>query len=134
MTRPVVVCVDDERPILAALSRLLRREPIELLTTEDPAEALRWAGDRDVALVISDQRMPGMTGLEMLGRLLRIAPRTVRVILTGYADSALNIHALDRVFHRMVVKPWDDGELKRLIRSWLDDREAILAEPRTLTT
>ena len=67
--RHVVVCVDDEPAILSALRRSLRAEPYELLTTENPVNVLQWAGTRDVSLVITDQRMPGMAGTELLEEL-----------------------------------------------------------------
>jgi len=61
----VVICIDDDPPVLSAIRRLLRHEPYEVLTTEDPEEVLRIVSSREVALVIADQRMPRMLGTEL---------------------------------------------------------------------
>src|SRR5438128_5224187 len=85
--RHVVLCVDDEPAILAALRRSLRNEPYELLTTDRPARALKWLESREISLVISDQRMPGMLGTELLEEVSQLSPSTARIILTAYPGS-----------------------------------------------
>ena len=81
----VVVCVDDEPAILASLRRLLRNEPYVFLTTENPEEAMAWVVERKARVVIADQRMPSMSGLQLLEMVQACAPDTVRVMLTGLA-------------------------------------------------
>src|SRR5436190_6768046 len=86
---PVVVVVDDEPASLAAVQRSLREEPYEVLTTREPEQALKWVDTRAVSAVITDQRMPSMAGTELLERVSRKSPATVRIILTAYAGPTL---------------------------------------------
>jgi CheY-like chemotaxis protein len=129
---PLVVFVDDEPHVLAALRRLLRTEPYELVTLEDPVEALDLTGSRDVRLIISDQRMPRMSGAELLRCVRDRSPSTTRVILTAYPDSAVNEDRTNRVIQRLVTKPWDDGQFKGMIRqliSWREGPPGVEAAP-----
>ena len=80
-----ILFVDDEKRVLNAMRGLFRRS-YELFLTTDGAEALRMAHENDIDVVVADQRMPGLTGIEVLGKLKEISPRTVRILLTGYAD------------------------------------------------
>ena len=70
----VVVCIDDEPAILASLRRLFRNEPFELLTTEKPDEAMTWVIEKRARVVIADQRMPSMTGLQLLEMVRACSP------------------------------------------------------------
>jgi response regulator RpfG family c-di-GMP phosphodiesterase len=121
--RHVVLCVDDEPAILAALRRALRNEPYELLTTDLPDRALRWVDTREISLVISDQRMPGMLGTELLEEVSQRSPTTARIILTAYAGSTASRPGLRQRTDCMISKPWDSGMLRRTIRQLLMDRE-----------
>jgi response regulator RpfG family c-di-GMP phosphodiesterase len=121
--RHLVICIDDEAAILAALKRSLRHEPYDLLTTEDPEDALRWVRTRDISLVITDQRMPAMQGTDLLDEVSRRSPSTARIILTAFPGSTA---ATPRLCHRaecMISKPWDTPMLRRTIRRFLLDRE-----------
>jgi response regulator RpfG family c-di-GMP phosphodiesterase len=119
----VVLCVDDEPAILAALRRSLRNEPYEVLTTDHPDRALKWVDTREISLVISDQRMPGMLGTDLLEEVGQRSPSTVRVILTAYPGSTASRPGLRRGTDCMISKPWDGGMLRRTIRQLLMDRE-----------
>lgn len=121
--RHVVLCVDDEPAILAALRRALRNEPYELLTTDHPDRALDWVDSRDISLVISDQRMPGMLGTELLEEVSLRSPTTARIILTAYPGSTASSPGLRQRTDCMISKPWDSGMLRRTIRQLLMDRE-----------
>lgn len=117
---PVVICIDDDPPVLSAVRRLLRNEPFELITTVDPVRVLELVSERQVGLIIADQRMPSMLGTELLRKVRRLSPRTAGVILTGHADlsdiaGAMNDGAVDR----LIRKPWDDADFRELIRSLL---------------
>jgi len=117
---PVVVCVDDEPAILASLQRLLRNEPYRLMTTGKPEEAVTWVLEQRARVVIADQRMPGMSGLELLELVRSCSPSTVRVMLSGHSDLSgvlqrTKIEAIDR----LVRKPWDADELKAVIRAFV---------------
>lgn len=110
-----VLCIDDEARILRALKALFRDH--EVYTTTDPQEAIRWASAHDVDVVVCDQRMPKMQGIEVL-REIRIAhPRAMRVLLTGYADLNAVIGSVNEgeVF-RYVNKPWDNTELRHIVQ------------------
>ncbi|HVE40030.1 MAG TPA: response regulator [Planctomycetota bacterium] len=121
--RQVVICIDDDAPVLSAIRRLLRHEPYEVITTLDPAEVIRLVGSREVNLIIADQRMPQMLGTELLKTVRQRSPETICVILTGHADlsdiaGAMNEGAVDR----LIRKPWDDADFRKMIRDLLDRR------------
>ena len=121
--RQVVVCIDDDVPVLAAIRRLLRHEPYEVITTVNPSEVLELVSCREVNLIIADQRMPSMLGTELLKTVRRRSPETICVILTGHADlsdiaGAMNDGAVDR----LIRKPWDDLDFRKMIRDLLDRR------------
>lgn len=103
---PVVLCVDDDPAVLSSLRRVLRFEPYEVETQEDPVRALERVARGDVRLVILDQRMPGMCGSEFAAEVRRISPDTVRVMLTAYP------HHLSHDVQWLVGKPWNDEALK----------------------
>src|ERR1051326_2049510 len=83
--KPLLVCVDDDPEILRALRRVFRTEPWEVLTTEHPAQVLQWICDRQVDLIIADQRMPDMNGSDLLEVVQDYSPGTACVIQIGRA-------------------------------------------------
>lgn len=117
----VVVCIDDEPAILASLRRLLRNEPYRLMTTEKPDEAMAWVLEMKARVVIADQRMPTMSGLQLLEMVQACSPETSRVMLTGQSDltGILKRTTLEAV-EQLVRKPWEPDELKRLVRRLLE--------------
>jgi response regulator RpfG family c-di-GMP phosphodiesterase len=105
-----VLAVDDEEGILKALTRLFKSIDIELVTASSGPEALKLIQKQQFSLIISDQRMPGMTGVEFLHLSRDISPDTIRVLLTGYADIEATIEAINSGAVRYYFnKPWDDG-------------------------
>ena len=80
-----ILFVDDEKRVLNAMRGLFRRD-YELYLTTEGNEAVRLAAEHDVDVIVADQRMPGMSGIEVLGNVKQHSPRTVRILLTGYAD------------------------------------------------
>ena len=117
----VVVCVDDEPAILASLRRLFRNEPCVVLTTEKPDEAMTWVLERKARVVIADQRMPSMSGLQLLEMVQACSPGTARVMLTGQSDftGILKRRSLEAV-ELLVRKPWEPDEFKSTVRRLLD--------------
>ena len=117
--RPAIVAVDDEPAVLAAVARDLRRgfgEDYRILRATSGPEALdllrqvRTRGDQ-VALLIADQRMPGMAGTEYLVEARKIVPDARRVLLTAYADTEAAIAAINDVaLDYYLLKPWDPPE------------------------
>ena len=84
--RHTVLCVDDEQNILNALKRLLRKESYRLLTSTTGNGGLQLLAENDVQVVISDQRMPGMSGTAFLKQVKEGYPHVIRIMLTGYTD------------------------------------------------
>ena len=80
-----ILFVDDEKRVLNSMRGLFRRE-YELFLASDGSEAIRMASENDIDVIVADQRMPGMTGIEVLAKMKEQSPRTVRILLTGYAD------------------------------------------------
>jgi len=111
-----VLLVDDEANILNALGRLFLDRDVRVLRAENGEEALGIVRREPVAVVVSDNLMPGMRGVELLSRVRNLSPDTVRVLLTGYADLPTAIEAINRgeVF-RFHVKPWVDEEIVRTV-------------------
>ena len=122
LRRHVLVLVDDEPQVLFALRRELRREGWEVLSTDYPGQALEWLGTRDVSLVLSDQRMPVMSGTDLLAEVRRRSPTTARVLLTAYADAAAE-PGLRSCVDALISKPWDPEMLASSVRDLLRDRE-----------
>ena len=108
-----ILLVDDEEFVRTALRRALRREPYEFEEAEDPAAALRLLEERSFDVILADHLMPGMNGLELLGIAKRRWPDTIRIMLTGHADTGMAIDAINQgEIYRFLTKPWDDLELK----------------------
>ena len=118
--KPVIVCIDDEAAILGSLARMLRNEPYEFLTTQNPGEAVDWILQKEAHLVIADQQMPSVTGFQLLEIVKACSPRTIRVMLTGHSDltGILKQNKIDTI-ERLVRKPWDPQEFKQILRDLL---------------
>jgi len=127
-----LLCVDDETHILAALKRLLRQEDYRIFTAESGEEGLATLEKHPIQVVLSDQRMPQMTGIEFLQKVKELYPDTIRVVLSGYADAHVIVEAINQgeVF-RFIGKPWNDDELKAVIRQCFEHYD-ILKQNREL--
>ena len=119
MTRPAIITVDDDAPVSAAVARDLRARygaDYRILRAGSGAEALDVVGrlvlrGQPVALVASDQRMPGMTGIELLARVRADAPDAKLLLLTAYADTDVAISAINDIgLDHYLLKPWDPPE------------------------
>lgn len=131
--RPAILFVDDEENILSALTRLFRKEDYEILTATSGMDGLKIIEGKDISLVISDHRMPGMTGVDFLARVKETSPDTVRIMLTGYADLEAAMAAINKgEVYRFITKPWNDEELKLTVRQSLEYRDLVLKN-RSLT-
>ncbi len=108
--------VDDEVGILNGLRRVFRREDYRLLLATSGQEALEVLRENDVSVIVSDQRMPGMSGAQLMAQSIHIAPHAVRILLTGYSDIDDAVRSINegQIF-RYLSKPWDDMELKHCI-------------------
>lgn len=111
-----VLFVDDEERIVNALRKLFRKR-YHVFTATDGQQALDFAKRFHVHLVVSDQRMPGMTGVELLRELKLVSPGTVRILLTGYSDINAIVGSINEgEVYRFINKPWDDQQLKKIVR------------------
>ena len=113
---PVLLLVDDESRILSALRRTLRREGYEILTAESVAEGLRILQSRKVDLVLTDQKMPGMSGLEFLGQVADRYPHVARLLITGWPEEIPRDQIELLGIRALIPKPWDDQELRSALR------------------
>lgn len=118
---PLVLIVDDEPRILSALRRCLRREPYELLCAETSAEALRLIETHPIDLVLSDHKMPGTTGLQLLGRVASLRPCAIRMLITGWTESIPEREMRAVGVRAVISKPWQDAALKEVLREACKD-------------
>ena len=142
MSRPVLLAVDDDGPVLAAVERDLRdryAEHYQVVAASSGDQALDVLRrlrlrDENVALLLVDQRMPGMTGTELLAASRELYPDAKRVLLTAYADTDAAIRAINDVdVDAYLLKPWDPPEEKlyptvdAMLKAWKDSRASRCA-------
>lgn len=112
-----LLLVDDEENILTAMTRLLRRDGYRLLTANSAQTALSLLKENEVGVIVSDQRMPQVTGVEFLSQVKDLYPDTVRMVLSGYSDISTIFDAVNRgAIYKFLTKPWDDELLRDNIR------------------
>jgi DNA-binding NtrC family response regulator len=128
---PILV-VDDEPEILFSLRALLRHD-FDVHTAESGAEALAVIARQPIHVVMTDQRMPELTGVELLTRVMGEWPDAIRMVFTGYADIKAVIDAINQghIF-RYVTKPWDPDELLSVLRQAGEEYDRIAAQQRLL--
>lgn len=134
-----VLIVDDEPNILTALRRNLSNIPptmldgdrMELFAANSPDDALQLAVDENFDLVISDLRMPGINGVELLAEIGARQPHVARILMSGYADLQAIVSAINeaRIF-RFIPKPWDDNDLRMAVVQALHYRAILLENQR----
>ena len=116
-----VLCVDDELDILQSMKRLLHKKDYHLLLATSGAKALELLQQNDVHLIITDMRMPSMSGAELLEKIATSYPDTYRILLTGFADMESTVNAINKgKIHRYLQKPWDNDELISAIEEGLE--------------
>ena len=121
MAEHAVLFVDDEGNILKAVQRLLRNEPWKVLTASRGSEALEILDQTPAQVVVSDQRMPEMSGVDLLQAIRERRPNVVRMMLTGYTEMNVAVEAINRgEIFRLITKPWNDEELKATLRQAFD--------------
>jgi response regulator RpfG family c-di-GMP phosphodiesterase len=121
-----VLCVDDEVNVLNALKRLFRKEGYRLLTTSSGADALKLLQDNPVHMIISDQRMPEMSGTELMARVKEFYPDMIRIILTGYTDVDTITESINQGhIYKFFLKPWNDQSLVLEIRQAFEQYDLV---------
>jgi response regulator RpfG family c-di-GMP phosphodiesterase len=119
-----VLFVDDEVNILKALQRLLRNEPMKVLTASRPQEAIELLESTPAQVMVSDQRMPEMSGVDLLSTIRERHPDMVRMMLTGYTEMNIAVEAINRgEIYRLITKPWNDDELRATLRQAFDHHD-----------
>jgi response regulator RpfG family c-di-GMP phosphodiesterase len=112
-----LLCVDDEPNIVSALKRLFRGHGYNVLTATSGAQALEIMGSLPIHVVLSDMRMPGMDGAQLLEQVRERWPAATRMLLTGYADMSSTVAAINRgQIYRYITKPWNDDELRAIVQ------------------
>jgi len=112
-----ILLVDDEKAVLNALKRLLRPLKCKVLTSQSPIEALSLLEEQTVDILVSDMRMPDMSGEEFLEKAAKLHPETERIVISGYADAQAAIDAINRgKISRFLLKPWEDEDVLKLVR------------------
>jgi diguanylate cyclase (GGDEF)-like protein/PAS domain S-box-containing protein len=126
-----LLLLDDEPKILTALQRALRREGYRIFATTSPAEAFEILAQNSVGVIVSDQRMPEMSGTEFLTRVRELYPDTLRIVLSGYADLTSIAEAVNHgAIYKFLTKPWEDDVLRAQLAEAFRYREIILAGAR----
>ena len=135
---PRILLVDDERNVLSSLRRTIHAMPagtfddaIVIETFDRPVLALERAAQCEFDLVISDWRMPEMSGIAFLNELVQIQPHIARLVLSGYGDFLSEVKAIKRIkiFH-FINKPWNNDELRTLLQQALEHRRLLIANER----
>ena len=126
-TKHPILVVDDEAEILFSLRGLLRQE-FELHTAQSGAEALDIMRRHVIHVLMTDQRMPQMTGVELLQQAKELSPEAVRIVFTGYADIKAVIDAVNQgEIFRYITKPWDPEELISVLRLGCEEYDRLTA-------
>lgn len=140
---PILV-VDDDRLVLLALEETLKRDGYDVLTAKNGQEAVAILKEHPISLILCDQRMPGMTGVEVLAKAQELAPYAMRLMLTGNVDleSAMNAINIGQV-SQYITKPWNEADLRKNIQTAIDTfrllkenrklQEVILEQNKELT-
>lgn len=113
-----LLLVDDESNILSSLKRLFRREDYIVYTASSGEKALKILHSQSIGVIISDQMMPEMTGVEFLHEAQKVQPDSIRMVLSGYTELKTILESINRgAIWRFLTKPWDDATLKENVSS-----------------
>ena len=115
-----VLYVDDEIHNLNSFKAAFRRD-FNIFTAQSAREGRRILDQNEIAVIVTDQRMPGMTGIEFLESIIPVYPDTIRILLTGFSDINAVMDAINRgQVYKYLVKPWADDELKMYIQNAME--------------
>jgi DNA-binding NtrC family response regulator len=134
MNKRTILLVDDEENILRSLERLLRRDDYRILKATSGQAGLEVLKQNAVGVIISDQRMPTMTGVEFLSKVKELYPRTVRIALSGYTELKSVTDAINKgAIYKFLTKPWDDDLLRANVREAFEHFELAHENERLAT-
>ncbi len=116
-----ILFVDDEEFVLRAIKRLFMDESYTIFTAKSAEQGLEIIQKEDPQIIVSDYRMPGMNGIDFLRKAFVRSPDAVRIVLSGYADTAIVVQAINEgQIYKLIPKPWNDDELKITISNAVD--------------
>lgn len=116
-----ILFVDDETYILDIVRQLFRERGMEILTADQAHSALDLVKSREIAVLVADNHMPGMRGLDLLSRVKVLSPDTVKILMSGFADLETALEAINRAeVYRFVVKPFDNTQLVAIVEDALE--------------
>lgn len=119
-----LLLVDDEPNVISSLKRLMRRDGYHILSAGSAQEGLELLSRNPVEVIVTDQRIPGMTGVEFLNRAKAIYPDTIRIVLSVYAELQAVTSAINEgTVYRFLTKPWDGEQLRSFIKEAFDHKE-----------
>lgn len=119
-----ILFVDDEQPVLKSLARCFRKENYQILTCQQPLEALKLIQQQEIHLVISDFMMPKMNGADLLREVKKRFPKIIRIMLTGHADTQAVMTAINEgAVYKFILKPWNDDDLRVTVALALEQFE-----------
>ncbi|MEW6260115.1 MAG: response regulator [Thermodesulfobacteriota bacterium] len=128
---PILLIVDDEPNVVQALKRLFRKEAIAVLSASSGRQALDILQEQSVDILLTDHRMPEMSGVELLSIVKERYPDTLRMILTGYTDIDTITRCVNQgQIYKFFLKPWDDSQLILEIRQAIEYRNLLQANAR----
>jgi len=134
-SKHTILIVDDEESILNSLQRVFHKEGYELITARSGQEGLARLKEegKEFSLIISDQRMPGMNGVEFLEKAKNIFPQAARILLTGYSDTEAVVEAINKGgIHRYMAKPWNEEELLFHVHQALKQYDLVVENQKLL--
>ena len=133
-----ILFVDDEPQVLRGYRDILHKEPYELLAAGSAAQALEILAKERIHVVVSDERMPSVSGSELLERVHRDYPDIVRIMLTGQASLLASVQAINDGLYRFLSKPIAAVELRRVLRDALHVQalrwSSVMLPPRALVS
>jgi diguanylate cyclase (GGDEF)-like protein len=119
-----LLLVDDEPSILSALRRQFRQDGYEIMTATDGQKGLELLAHNKIDVIVSDQRMPGMTGVEFLRKVKNLYPDTVRIVLSGFTELQSVTDAVNEgAIYKFLTKPWDDTQLRKQVAEAFQHKE-----------
>ena len=129
-----ILVVDDEPMNIRLLERIFSRQ-YQVLSAVSGEEALALLKQHDVALIISDQKMPEMSGIEFLKHAAALRPRVIRIIISGYSDVSVLTEAINSgIIYRFISKPWNNEDLQQTVCKALDHYEIIKRQYELIQT
>lgn len=133
--KDTILLVDDEANVLSALTRALIDDPYEILTAAGGLQALEVMEGKTIKAIISDERMVGLQGSELLAEVKRRSPNTVRILLTGHATLDAAVRAVNEgEIYRFFTKPWDDTQIRFALMSAIEKYNLEAENRRLLAT